>query len=547
MKKILLVLMVITSVLVMAGCKESAEPVCTDDQTLIENVCVDNEVIPDAIDFSEIYPNTGTYYELFVRSFADSDGDGVGDFNGITDKLGYLKDLGINALWLMPIHPSPTYHGYDVIDYYGVNRDYGTMEDFENLLVEADELGIDIIIDFVINHTSNQHPWFQGWASGDSEYAGYYRKITTGDSRLDQTGAWGQNIWHYTTGGYYCGYFGGGMPDLNWSNPVIQEEMVNIAEFWIEKGVDGFRLDAVLHLEGVGEVKAPTIPIDSTLTQLELFHYNIESTYPDIYLIGEVWDAFSVSSLFTQALDSTFNFEIGGEIIHAVTAGFSTDYVTNVIRYNEIINSYENGGIDAPFIKNHDQDRIASTLNGDLEKLKLSAEMLLTLPGNPFIYYGEELGMFGIKSSGPYWDETRRSPLPFGDEYTTNWFPDGFNVNLQTVDEQLNNPTSLLNTYKSILTVRNNSLALKYGEIFEYEEASNVLLSYYRVFNYDVYNQEIVLVLHNVSDGIYQLYFDDEEVLYYSDGIDNFDGSMGPKTTLIIRMPNEMMGDFYGE
>ena len=163
MKKILLVLMVITSILVMAGCKESAEPVCTDDQTLIENVCVDNEVIPDAIDFSEIYPNTGTYYELFVRSFADSDGDGVGDFNGITDKLGYLKDLGINALWLMPIHPSPTYHGYDVIDYYGVNRDYGTMEDFENLLVEADELGIDIIIDFVINHTSNQHPLVTPW------------------------------------------------------------------------------------------------------------------------------------------------------------------------------------------------------------------------------------------------------------------------------------------------------------------------------------------------------------------------------------------------
>ena len=534
MKKFLLVLMMITSVLIMTGCtKPDLNP--------------DPEPDPEVIDFSEVYPNTGTYYQLFVRSFADSDDDGVGDFNGITEKLGYLNDLGINAIWLMPIHPSPTYHGYDVTDYYEVNSEYGTMEDFENLLIASEELGIDIIIDFVINHTSNQHPWFQGWKDGDSEYAGYYRKITTGDVRLDQTGAWGQNIWHHTTDGYYCGYFGSGMPDLNWSNPVVQNEMVNVAKFWIEKGVDGFRLDAALHLEGVGEVKAPTIPIDSTLTQLELFEYQIESEYPDIYFVGEIWDAFSVSSLFYQSLDSSMNFEIGNEIIHAVNAGFSTDYVSRIIRYNDIIDGYDRGGIDAPFLKNHDQDRLASIMNGDLTKLKLSAEMLLALPGNPFIYYGEELGMFGIKSSGPYWDETRRLPLVFGDDFETSWFPDEFNTNLQNVSEQLNNPSSLLNTYKSMLAVRNSSYALRYGSIFEYDEASNVLLGYYRVFNYDADNQEIVLVLHNVSDGDYLLYLDEEEVLYYSHGIESFDGSMGPKSTLILKISNEMMGTFYGE
>ena len=239
MKKIFLAIILVLSLFIMTGCKK--EPV--------EQI--------EEIDFSEIYPNNGTYYQLFVRSFADSDNDGVGDFNGITDKLGYLKDLGINGIWLMPIHPSPSYHGYDVTDYYDVNPEYGTMADFENLLTKAEELGIDIVIDFVLNHSSNEHPWFVEWQNGNPDYVGYYRLITNGDVRLDQRGAWGQNIWHSTSGGYYCGYFGTNMPDFNWSNTAVQDEMVNIAKFWIEKGVDGFRLDAALHIEGVGEVKAP--------------------------------------------------------------------------------------------------------------------------------------------------------------------------------------------------------------------------------------------------------------------------------------------------
>ncbi len=544
MKKIILVLMVSTSLLIMTGCKgNDSELICEDNQQIVDGECVDQTV--DLLDFSEIYPNNNTYYELFVRSFADSDGDGVGDFNGITAKLGYLQDLGITAIWLMPINPSPTYHGYDVTDYYAVNSDYGTMEDFENLLTISEEMGIDIIMDLVINHTSSQHPWFQGWLAGDPQYDGYYRKITAGDSRLQNAGAWGQDIWHSMSGGFYCGYFGGDMPDLNWSNPVVQNEMVNVAEFWLEKGVDGFRLDAALHLEGVNEVKPPTVPIDSTLNKLEYFQYQIEKDYPNTYLVGEIYDAFSVSSLFYQAIDSTLNFEIGGEIIHAVNAGFSTDYVTKIIRYNQIIASYNPNGIDSPFLRNHDQDRIASELNGDMAKLKLSAEMLLTLPGNPVIYYGEELGMYGVKSTGPSWDETRRLPLPFGDNYTTTWFVDDFNGSLETAADQMLDSNSLFHTYKTILAVRNSSNALKYGDIFAYEDTNNVLLGYYRVFNYSDEYQEIVLVLHNVSDGEYLLYLNDEEIMYYSLGVKNFDGTMSGETTLILKISNEMMDDFY--
>jgi len=527
MKKIFLVLVIALGALLMTGCKKEK----------IEEI--------EEIDFSEVYPNNGTYYQLFVRSFADSDDDGVGDFNGITSKLGYLKDLGINGIWLMPIHPSPTYHGYDVIDFYDVNPEYGTMTDFENLLIAAEELDIDIIIDFIINHTSSEHPWFQGWKDGNPDYAGFYRLITASDERKDENGAWGQNIWHSTTGGYYCGYFGPDMPDLNWSNENVQAEMLDVASFWIEKGVDGFRLDAALHLEGVGEVKSPTVPIDSTLVKLEYFEYQIEELYPDIYIVGEIYDAFSVSSLFYQSMDSALNFEIGDKILAAINTGFSTDYVSTIVRYSEIINSYESNGIDAPFLRNHDQDRMASILNSNISKLKLAAEMLLTLPGNPFIYYGEELGMFGIKSTGPFWDETRRLPLPFGDDYTTTWFADEFNTELKNVTEQEADSNSLFNVYKNILAVRNNSLALKYGDIFPYEESSNALQGYYRVFNYDLDNQEIVLVLQNVSEGDYQLYFENEDVMYYSKGIDNYNGSVEERSTLILRMNNELIGNFY--
>ncbi len=526
MKKLILTTILFLGIFLLAGCKEE-------------------EIIAEETNFSQIYPNAGSYYQIFVRSFADSDDDGIGDFNGITAKLSYLKDLGINAIWLMPIHPSPSYHGYDVMDYYAVNPEYGTMTDFENLLIAAENLDIDIIIDLVINHSSNQNPWFTGWLAGEDEYTGYYRLITSADDRLYQLGSWGQNIWHLTTGGYYCGYFGSSMPDLNWSNPVVQDEMIAMAKYWIEKGVDGFRLDAVLHLEGVGEVLSPTVPIDSTLFKLEWFEYQIELEYPNVYIIGEVFDAFSVSSIFYTAIDATLNFEIGNEILNNINRGYSTDYVTKIIRNNETIKSYDINAYDAPFLKNHDQDRLASILNGNLEKLKLAAEMLLVLPGNPFIYYGEELGMFGIKSTGPFWDETRRLPLPFGDEFTTSWFIDEFNTELPNVSEQSLNENSLLNTYTTLLNLRNNSLALKYGDIFAYEETSYVLQGFYRIFNYDDSHQEIVLVLHNLGDVSYQFSLENENILYYSDGIDNYDGNINEKSTLILTMPKEMIGNFY--
>ncbi|MCF7927288.1 MAG: alpha-amylase [Candidatus Izimaplasma sp.] len=528
MKKGLLFLLLV-STLILTSCKQT-----NNEEDPQENI----------IDFEQVYPEHGTYYQIFVRSFADSDNDGIGDFNGITEKLDYLVDLGVDGIWLMPIHPSPSYHGYDVLDYYAVNEDYGTMADFENLLDMSEEKGINVIIDYVINHTSNQHPWFQGWLNGEEEYLGFYRDITSSDDRFEEN----RSIWHaFDSGQYYAGYFGSSMPDLNWSNTTVQNKMIDIAKYWLEKGVDGFRLDATIHLEGVGEVKAPTIPIESTLTKLEYFEFKIEEDYPNTFIVGEVWDAFSTSSKFYQAIDATFNFETGDDITRAINAGFSNDYITSISRQLNIINEYEDKAIYAPFLYNHDQDRIASIMN-DRSKLKLAAGMLLTLPGNPFIYYGEELGMKGVKTYGPdIWDETRRLPLPFGDDYTTTWFEDTYNQNLDDVTTQLDDPNSLLNVYKTLLNLRQTNLSLKYGKFIPYEEASNVLLGYYRVFNYDDTHQSITLVLHNVSDGDYQLYLDNYDVLYYSKGNASFTNTLEAKSTVIFELPIEKIGELDEE
>lgn len=528
MKKIIMIITVMVIGFTLSGCKEEPIIVCEGFYTNVDNECV-------ITDFSKVYPEQGVVYQIFVRSFADSDNDGVGDFNGITENLDYLVDLGIDSIWLMPIHPSPTYHGYDVEDYYGVNSEYGTMADFDKLLTVSEELGINIIIDLVVNHSSSTHPWFTGWMSGESEYAGYYRKITTADSRYEAN----KSLWHSMGDGeYYAGFFGGGMPDLNWSNPAVQQEMINIATFWLDKGVDGFRLDAALHIEDFGEVKPPTIGIVSTLNKLEYFEFKLEESYPDVYIVGEIWSDLGVFSKFYQSMDSALNFDTGGDILASINRGYSTDYIDGLVTNYETIKAIDPEAIDAPFLYNHDQDRIASLLAGNTLKLKLAAEMLLTLEGNPYIYYGEEIGMFGEKTYGPnIWDETRRLPLLLGTDYQTSWIIDVYNADVNDIPTQMADSDSILNTYKSILNARQNSLALQYGTFEVSDLHNNALQAYYRVFDYDENYQERVLVLHNIAEADYDFGNIDGEVIYYSDGIENYNGVIGARSTVIIKVP----------
>ena len=228
------------------------------------------------------YPwwNDSVFYEIFVRSFYDtSGGDGIGDLNGLIEKLDYLQDLGVTGLWLMPIHPATSYHGYDVKDYYSINPDYGTLDDFKRLLAEAKKRNIRVIIDFVLNHTSQEHPWFVASQDAQSPNRSWYVW-----SKTDP----GQPHWHRAANGdYYYGFFGEHMPDLNYTNPEVTARMEDVARFWLQEiGVDGLRLDAAKYLVEEGTVVQNS---DSTHQWYRNFRPEYKQYNPDAMTIGEVW------------------------------------------------------------------------------------------------------------------------------------------------------------------------------------------------------------------------------------------------------------------
>lgn len=488
-------------------------------------------------------PRVQNYYQVFVRSFADGNGDGIGDFVGLEASLDYFKDLGIEALWLMPIHPSPSYHGYDVDDYYAVHEDYGTLEDFESFLAAADEKNIDVIIDFVINHSSNTHPWFEAFLAGDAVYADYYRRIPASDDRVGETGAWGQTMWHSAgEDTYYAGVFGGYMPDLNWSNPTVVDEFVDIGTYWLDKGVDGFRIDAAVHLFSVNELPSGTSSLDESLFQLEYFTYQMKAHNEDVFIVGEVWDDASLYQEFYTALDSVFHFDYGNAVVGAVRQGFSRAYVDDVINWHENAQAINAGAVQSPFLRNHDQNRLAGAsepsypnLGDDLDGLKLAAEMLLSVPGSPFIYYGDELGMAGEKAGAPpLWDATVRTPFLWADDKRTTWTIDEYdyidlaNADTPLVDAQMNDPDSLYHTYKTMLHLRKEEPALKYGDMSAFEGNHPGLQGFYRS-----YENDRLLVLHNVSIEAQTIELDaDVDVLY-----GNLSETIAPRSTVILRMP----------
>ncbi|XMB71557.1 alpha-amylase family glycosyl hydrolase [Mycoplasmatota bacterium WC30] len=501
----------------------------------------------DAI--AQAYPENDTYYEIFVRSFADSDDDGIGDFNGITAKLGYLADLGITGLWLMPIHPSPTYHGYDVSDYYGVNSDYGTMEDFENLVTEANEVGIKIMLDMVFNHSSSEHPWFQAALEGDETYMEYYNFIDNTVDTSNKLGSWNQSIWHSTSVGKYCGYFFYTMPDLNLQNQVVVDEILNISKFWIDKGVKGFRLDAAHHFFGENEFIGETTTYLDNIVFLKGYTKSIDEYAENIYITAEIYEnqLYQVIGDYFGAVDSPLDFPVAAQIRTAAQNYSNRRYVTVLEDMYDYYRRIDRDFISAPFIVNHDMNRFASQALGNDDSIRLSAEMLLVLPGNPIIYYGEELGMYGYKASGPdIWDETMRLPLSWGDEFTADWLvsshQDLINVNnlnatIGSIDNQLLNEESLLNHYKTMLQLRNDNIALKYGNSFiKYEDSTSSLQGFYREFEFENQHQKL-LILHNFGESELDMVDYLGTIIYVSDLTDLTDVTKIPaRSTVIIEI-----------
>ena len=358
----------------------------------------------------------------------------------------------------MPVFESPSYHGYDVTNYFALNPDYGTMDDFEYFLDEAHKRGISVIIDLVLNHSSREHPWFVGALDDSSPTADWY---IFEDQDPGWRGPWGQNVWHDREEGVYYGLFWEGMPDLNLTNHDTTAEMHRVASFWLDDvGVDGFRIDGARHLIENGEAQEDT---PETLMWLADFSASMHDLAPDSLVLGEVWtDSKTVSTYAPESLDLAFEFGLSEAFLSSMSSWDATAIQEAQV---SVLNLYPDAQY-APFLTNHDQDRVMTQLGGIVERAKTAATWLLTAPGVPFVYYGEEVGLEGAKP-----DERIRTPMPWNGEpirvgFTEGipWEPPDLGFAEANVAIQAEDPDSLLSLYRTLVQYRASSNALRFGE-----------------------------------------------------------------------------------
>jgi glycosidase len=441
-------------------------------------------------------------YEIFVRSFCDSNRDGIGDLNGITSKLPYLQDLGIEAIWLTPIQPSPSYHKYDVVDYYGIEPEYGTLDDFKRLLSEAHEFGIKVIMDLVINHTSVQHPWFRESMKGKTNpYRNYYNwkspaaiealGIATREATPD---TWERKPWHEAIGNTekYYGLFWKGMPDLNCDYPPVRQAIYEIGRYWLQMGVDGFRLDAARHIYPEWEeYKNYDFWVE--------FRTEMQKVNPSVYLVGEVWNAADKIAPYFRGLTANFNFDLSLALQKIIAEERDTVHLVAMLAKNRQVFARTNPRfIDAIMLTNHDQTRIGSVLGGNINRLKVAANLLLTLPGQPYLYYGEEIGMLGKKP-----DEFIREPFLWDyrqkDRQRARWMKPKYSKSKTVVPlaGQVGDTESLYNHYKRLIHFRKSHpfLATIHGKIELLPNRNLRLVAFKR----KLADQE-AWVIHNLSN-----------------------------------------------
>jgi glycosidase len=454
------------------------------------------------------WANGAVIYQVFVRSFQDSDGDGIGDFNGLTAKLDYLNDgdpstdsdLGVDAIWMLPITESPSYHGYDTLNYERVERDYGTEEDFDRLLEEAHRRGIKVIMDLVLNHSSVWHPWFvQASQSVDDTYHDWYvwREEDPG-----WTQPWSSSgTWHLSQrlGLHYYGLFWGGMPDLNFENPDVRAEMIGVAKRWLDRGVDGFRLDASRYMiEGGVEVDAADS--DATHDWWEEFAREVRRAHPDTFLVGENWTTVeNVAPYYGDApfteLDMNFNFDLAAAIVGGVR-----DDTSGLVQMTlcDVADFYPPHALDGIFLTNHDMVRVATQV-GSPEKARFAASLLFTLPGVPLVYYGEEVGL--VNGPGDE-DPEKRTPMPWTDEggFTTGtpWKINRRAEPKDNVARQQADPDSLWHHYRRLIALRKDSQAIGRGGYrpLDVEAGDGDVIAWERT-----HGEERVIVLANFSTG----------------------------------------------
>jgi alpha-amylase len=427
------------------------------------------------------------YYEIFVGSFDDSNGDGTGDLRGVTDKLSYIHDdLGADGIWLTPISPSPSYHKYDITDFESVDPAFGTMADFEKLTAKAHSMDVRVLLDLVVQHTSSKHPWFQQavaalQAGKPSPYIDYYHFATSPQPGYVRYGS---------TGIYYSAVFSPDMPDLNLDDAALRKDIADVVTFWLGKGADGFRLDATTSYYPRDGVAAVGFMKWLTATS--------RAAKPDAYVVGEAWtDASTIASYYGSGADF-FNYPfatVDGTLNHDVRSKDGTGLSQATQKWNQTIHAASPGAMDAPFISNHDNPRPSGYLMRSLPKEKLAAATYLLMPGSPFLYYGEEIGMVGSGS-----DPNKRMPMVWSatDKAGTTKPPPGGTYDeskVVPVDAQLKDRGSLLSFYRDVLALKRKYPAIARGTYKAITATDDAVLAFS-----DTYQGSTVYVLENLDD-----------------------------------------------
>ena len=505
MKKNLLKYTLIIASFIVSSCSPSS-PSCDpdfEDCTSLVSVKMDDDKNKNYVmDPSSTNEKGSVNYEIFIRSFYDSDGDGIGDFNGVKEKLPYLKELGVKDIWLMPFNKTNSYHGYDVVSYYDVNPDYGSIDDLIALVNEAKKYNIGIVMDLVLNHSSKFNPWF------NESYNDYYNGVSGEFSKAD----W--YVWSFDALGgyhkyrdlYYEGDFDSSMPDFNLSSPSLRDEIKKIVKYWIDLGIKGFRLDAVLYYYYNSH--------ESNITFLKWLNDYIKSINEDVYLVGECWtDNQSVNEYYTSGAESFFDFgsSIKGNgydsIIGVAKGTIGTKSFSSFIESKENVRKENNPkGYSSYFLSNHDMDRVSKNCYGEYAKAVASCYLLL--PGTPYIYYGEEIEMVGERCTSPddRSDVKRRLPMVWSKNDATGKckFPEQSRKDLDNtkqvengVNDMLKVNYSLINHYKKVINVRNKYPFIKHSY---YKDLSASINGNERVLAYELsLNDERIVVVQNFN------------------------------------------------
>ena len=440
--------------------------------------------------------NNRTLYQIYVRSFADSDGNGKGDIRGIIETFDYLNDgdmangndLGVQAIWLTPIFHGNSNHKYDAIDFYSIDPEFGTEDDLKELIALCNERNVKLVLDLALNHTSPSCDWFKqskkAHQSGDTsnKYYNWYNWSTT--EKTGYTKVYGSNLWYESQ----FDVQGGSMPDLNYDNQAVRQEMLNVAKYWMDFGVHGFRFDAVKYIYFNDHNKSANF--------YKWYTDELRKINPDIYLVGECWDNETNMLKYYNSINC-FNFSIAGNGTIASAAkgnGAISTFVDNICNLQKKVTNIRKDAMISTFLSNHDQDRSGGYITG-LGQRKMAASLYLLTPGTPVIYYGEEIGLKGSGDSPE--DANRRLPFKWGDDWTCE-IPSHatYNIDLwsDTLWDQQRDEDSLVIHYSKVLQVRHSIPAIARGTYSAIYGGKATFGGFFVE-----YGNDDVIILHNTS------------------------------------------------